>query len=189
MLDVLKCVHTLDLGLSSHPKDVRVTSPKYFGRLIRTWKSLSLTGLKPRIFRIGVGRATTAPLVLSLEDVLLQQWVNCSLLFFIFYLSLSLLQFLIFKVGCLLHSLREGGCVQETVCLCKAASLCKAFCLLYITVRLCKAFCLLWYIMEAGNLWYSYVGCHVRVSTESIECADLAHRDYFVTSWMNRWTV
>jgi hypothetical protein len=23
-----ECVHTLDLGLSSHPKDVRVTSPK-----------------------------------------------------------------------------------------------------------------------------------------------------------------
>jgi hypothetical protein len=23
-----ECVHTLDLGVSSHPKDVRVTSPK-----------------------------------------------------------------------------------------------------------------------------------------------------------------
>jgi hypothetical protein len=60
-----ECVHTLDLGLSSHPKDVRVTSPKYFGRLIQTRKSFSLTGLEPRTFRIGVWRATTAPLVLS----------------------------------------------------------------------------------------------------------------------------
>jgi hypothetical protein len=52
-----ECVHTLDLGVSSHPKDVRVTSPKYFQRLIWTRKSLSLTGLEPRTSHIGVGRA------------------------------------------------------------------------------------------------------------------------------------
>jgi hypothetical protein len=41
--------------------------PQVFGRLIRTRKFLSLTGLEPRTFRIGVGRATTAPLALSNE--------------------------------------------------------------------------------------------------------------------------
>ena len=41
-----ECVHTLDLGLSSHPKDVESHQSQVIGRLIQSRKSLSLTGLE-----------------------------------------------------------------------------------------------------------------------------------------------
>jgi hypothetical protein len=57
-----ECVHTLDLGLSSHPKDVRVTSPKYFGRLIRinvfknTLNWLKIDSVDQKLFKIQLTR-------------------------------------------------------------------------------------------------------------------------------------